>query len=351
MMMLRKSAAVLLTLATLLGVTACSSAPAPKDAAPAPAPAAQAPAQPAAKDLKPVSLILDWYPNAVHTFVLAAQEQGYFKAEGLDVTVKMPAEDPTDGIKLVGAGKETFAFYYQPDTLVARGEGIPVVSVAAVVRRPLNGIMAPASAGIKSPKDLEGKQIGYPGIPLNVPMVNTMVKAAGGDPAKVKFTDVSFDLIPAIATHTVPAIAGGFVNHEKLVLEQQGIPMTYFSPADFGVPNYYELVLVTGESTAKNDPATVQAFWRALTKGFQWVKANQADALKLLMSKQDQNFPLDPKVEEQSLKMLLPWMEESGVAFGAQKPEDWQKVADWMVAQGALKADVKPADAFVNLIK
>jgi putative hydroxymethylpyrimidine transport system substrate-binding protein len=340
---MRKPVAVFLSLAALLGVVACSSAPAPKDA-PAPAPAA-------AKTLKPVSLILDWYPNAVHTFVLAAQEQGYFKAEGLDVSIKMPAEDPTDGIKLVGAGKETFAFYYQPDTLIARGEGVPVVSVAAVVRRPLNGIMVPTSSGIKSPKDLEGKQIGYPGIALNLPMVKTMVQTAGGDPAKVQFTDVSFDLIPAIATKKVPAIAGGFVNHEKLVLEQEGTPMTYFAPTDFGVPNYYELVLITGESTVKNDPETVRAFWRALTKGFGWVKANQADALKLLLAKQESSFPLDAKVEEQSLKMLLPWMEEPGVAFGAQSAQDWNKVAAWMAAHGALDLAVKPGEAFVDITK
>lgn len=59
---------------------------------------------------KKVSLVLDWYPNAVHSFVLAAEQQGFFKAEGLEVEIKMPAENPTDGIKLVGAGKETFAF-------------------------------------------------------------------------------------------------------------------------------------------------------------------------------------------------------------------------------------------------
>lgn len=330
-----------------LSLTACSSAPAPATTTPAPAPANGGESKP----LKPVSLVLDWYPNAVHSFVLAAEQQGYFKAEGLDLTIKMPAENPTDGIKLVGAGKETFALYYQPDVLLARAEGIPIVSAAAIVRRPLNGIMVPESSGIKSPKELEGKKVGYPGIPLNIPMVNTMVKAAGGDPAKVTMLDVSWDLIPAIATKKAEAVAGAFVNHEKPIFEKEGIKMTYFAPADFGVPNYYELVLITGEQTAKQDPATLQALWRALTRGHEWVKANQADALKLLLAKQNQSFPLKADVEEASLKMLLPWMEDSGVAFGVQKAEDWERVAAWMVAQGVLKASVKPADAFVTIIK
>jgi len=297
------------------------------------------------QEARPVSLILDWYPNAAHAFILAAQEQGYFKEAGLDLTIKMPAENPTDGIKLVGAGKESFAIYYQPDVLLARGEGIPVVSAAAIVRKPLNGIMVAADSGIKTPKDLEGKQVGYPGIPLNVPMVKTMVKTAGGDPARVTMLDVSWDLIPAIQTKRVPAIAGGFVNHEKPILEKEGTAITYFSPADWGVPNYYELVLITGEKTPAE---TTAAFKSAMAKGHEWVKAHKADAVKLLIDKQSKDFPLDVAVETRALETLLPLMDEPGVAFGAQMSEDWEKVAAWMVAQGVLKSDVKPADAFIK---
>lgn len=321
---------VLLLLAALAALSACA---------------------PAKGGLKPVSLVLDWYPNAVHSFILAAEEQGFFRAEGLDVTIKMPAENPTDGIKLVGAGKETFALYYQPDVLVARGESIPIVSVAAVVRHPLNGIIVREESGITSPKDLAGKSVGYPGIPLNLPMVNTMVKAAGGDPATVTMTDISWDLIPALATKRTDAIAGGFLNHEKLILEQEGTRVRYFAPQAFGVPNYYELVLITGEETARKDAATIQAFWRALSKGHDWVKSHQADALKLLLAKQEKSFPLDAKVEEASLNLLLPMMEEEGTPFGAQSADDWTKVGAWLKEHGAVKADVNPADAFVSIIK
>jgi len=341
----RKAAAALLSLALLAGCSkAQTAAPARETAPAAPAPTQTAP--------RKVSLVLDWYPNAVHSFIYAAEQQGYFKAENLEVEIKMPADNPTDGIKLVGAGKETFALYYQPDTLMARGEGIPIVSIAAIVRHPLNGLMVPTASGIKSPKDLMDKQVGYPGIPLNEWMVNTMVKTAGGDPAKVKLTDVSFDLIPAIATKKTDAIAGGFLNHEKLVLEKQGIPITYFAPTDYGVPNYYELVLITGEDTVQKERPMVDAFWRALAKGQEWVKAHPDDALKLLLSKQSKEFPLEEDVEKQSLKLLLNGlMEESGVKFGAQTAADWQKVAAWLVSQKAIKDSVKPEQAFVDLTK
>lgn len=337
--MMRKVA--LLLLAALL-LTACSGSQSAE-------PRAAAPDR--SKPARKVSLILDWYPNAVHAFVLAAEQQGFFKAEGLEVEVKMPAENPTDGIKLVGAGKDTFAFYYQPDLLLARSEGIPVVSTAAIVRRPLNGIMVPADSGIRSPKDLEGKQVGFPGIPLNESIVTTMVATAGGDPKKVKMVDVGWDLMPALATRKVEAISGAFLNHEKPLLEKQGMKITYFAPGDYGVPPYYELILITGEATAQKEPAVIESFWKALSRGHEWVKANKEAALKLLLEKESKDFPLDPEIEKASLDLLLPMMEESGVRFGVQKQPDWEKVTAWMKAAGRINDSVKADAAFVQVIK
>lgn len=336
-----------LVLASVFLLTACSSGAAPK--AGAGSGAAPAPFTPAPKEPKKVSLMLDWYPNAVHAFIYAALEQGYFQAEGLAVGVQMPADDTTEGIKLVGAGKETFALYYQADTLLARAEGVPVVSVAAVVRHPLNGMMVRTGEGINSPKDLEGKRIGYAGTPQGEAMINTMVRAAGGDPAKVKTVNVGFDLIPALATKKVDALNGAYINHEQLLLEKQGVPITYFNPATYGVPDYYELVLIAGEQTVRNDPEMVKAFWRALAKGQAWVEQNPDAALKLLLSKQDKNFPLDPDVEVKSLHILLPLMTDKGVPFGLQTAENWQATADWLASVGMLKPGVKVADAFVNV--
>lgn len=339
--MLRKVA--LLMLASLLLLTACSPAASKPATAPTTTPGANAP-------LKQVSLMLDWYPNAVHSFIYAAIDQGYFKAEGLDVKVQMPADDPTEGIKLVGSGSETFAFYYQADTLLARAQGVPVVSVAAVVRHPLNGLMVPTASGIKSPKDLVGKRIGYAGTPEGEAMTRTMIKAAGGDPSKINLINVGFDLIPALATKKVDALNGAYVNHEQLLLEKQGMPITYFNPADYGVPDYYELVLITGEQTATNDPEMVKAFWRALTKGQAWVEQHPDEALTNLLAKQDKSFPLDKDVETKSLQILLPLMTDKGVPFGQQSADDWQKVNDWLVSVGMLKAgQVNPQDAFINL--
>src|SRR5690242_18817234 len=81
--------------------------------------------------LEKVSLMLDWYPNAVHSFLFAAEEKGYFKEQGLDVDIQMPA-DTNDPLKLVAANQVDMALSYQPQVLVARSEDIPVQSFAAI---------------------------------------------------------------------------------------------------------------------------------------------------------------------------------------------------------------------------
>lgn len=360
---MRTRAAMVLVALGALALTACGKAASPAPSAPAAgaatsgqpagsAPSGQAAAQPGAqRQLREVSLVLDWYPNAVHSFLYLAKENGYFEQEGLKVTFKMPAENPTDGIKLVGAGRETFALYYQPDVLVARAnEQIPIVSVGAVVRHPLNAVMARQSKGFKSPRDLEGKTVGYPSIPLNLAIVRTMVKSAGGNPDKVTMKDISWDLIPAVATDKVDAISGGYINHERVLLEKEGIPLTVFRPADFGVPDYYELVLITGEKTAREDRALVEAFWRAAARGFADMKKDPRHALDVLQKHQAKEFPLDRGVEEKSIQILLPLMDPGdGRAFGRQDADTWRKVAEWMKGEELLKGEVKPEEAFITV--
>src|SRR3954470_18050955 len=137
------------------------------------------------KKLQKVSLMLDWYPNAVHSFLYAAEEKGYFKKQGLDVDIQMPA-DTNDPLKLVAANQIDMALSYQPQVLVARSEDIPVQSFGAIVRHPLNQLLIPEDSSIKSPKELAGKTIGYPSIPLDEAIVQSMVKSDGGDASKVK---------------------------------------------------------------------------------------------------------------------------------------------------------------------
>jgi putative hydroxymethylpyrimidine transport system substrate-binding protein len=299
-------------------------------------------------DLKKISIMLDWYPNAVHSAIYTAESKGYFKNEGLDVDIEMPAET-NDPIKLVAAGKVDLALSYQPQIIESRAQGIPVVSLATLVRHPLDTVMVPKKSGISSPRDLEGKNIGYPSTEISEAILQTMVKNDEGNMNQVKMTDVGWDLIPAIATKRVDGIIGGYINHEKILLEKQGQQIKTMSPTDYGVPDYYELVLAASESGVKAKKTEYKKFWKAVSKGQRDVEANPDKGLETLFKHENKGFPLDRKVEEKSLKVLLPLMNSNGKPFGYQEKETWKKVSDWMYDTKVIKEKVDINKAYLNI--
>ncbi|WP_379970166.1 ABC transporter substrate-binding protein [Ectobacillus sp. sgz5001026] len=305
-----------------------------------------------AKKEKEVTIMLDWYPNAVHSFIYAAIEKGYFKEEGVKVNVQFPS-NPTDPLTLAAAGKVTLGIYYQPDVVIARtNEGVPVKSVGAIVRSPLSRVVSLKDAGIKSPKDLDGKTVGYPGTQLSEEYVKTMVKQDGGNPDKVKFVDVGFDLISALTMKKVDAVTGAYINHEVPLLNKQGFQTVTFNPADYGVPNYNELVFVAGDQTLSKDRAAVEAFLRGAKKGYEFTKKNPDEALQILLNNQEkQNSPLDPQVEKESMNILLQRMETSDGPFLSQTAASWTEQNKWLKEKGMTKQVVPANELFENVLK
>jgi putative hydroxymethylpyrimidine transport system substrate-binding protein len=295
-----------------------------------------------------LTVLLDWYPNAVHTFLYAAEEQGYYKEAGLKVKLQTPA-DTNDALKLVATGKADLALSYQMQVALSRSEDIPIVSVGAIVRHPLNQLLVLESTGIHSPKDLVGKKIGYPSLPLDQAIVNTMVKSDGGNPDKLSYTDVGWDLIPAMTTKKVDGIIGGYVNHEKLLLEKEGKKLLTFDPSHYGVPDYYELVLTASEDGLKSKSPAIKKFLEASAKGQDYTVNHPAEALQILLDKQSKEFPLDAEVEKKSLDILLPLMDAGKEPFASQSEQSWSSIIDWLMKQGQMKKDIKAEQAFRNL--
>lgn len=86
------------------------------------------------KDLKKVTLVLDYVPNTNHTGIYLAKEKGYYKEAGLNVQIIEPGDNSTS-IGLVGADKAQFGVSYQEDVTYAHADGqnIPVKAIATVI--------------------------------------------------------------------------------------------------------------------------------------------------------------------------------------------------------------------------
>lgn len=301
------------------------------------------------KKLQEVDLVLDWYPNAVHSFIYDAIEKGYYEKEGLKVNIKFPT-NASDPLSLVGAGKATFGIYYPQQLINAiANEDVPVKSVGAILQSELNVVISKKDEHITRPRDLVNKTVGYSGDPLSEAIIKEMIKNDKGNPNKMKLVDVGFDIISAMVTNRVNATTGGMVNHEVPVMENKGIPVNYFYPSDYGIPNSYELVFVANNKTINENPELIKKFLSASKNGFEDMKNNPDKSLDLLLKHQEKDsFPLTKSVEEKSMKILLPKMQTKNAEFLSQNKEVWQKNIDWLYSKKFIKNKISVNDVFVN---
>lgn len=297
------------------------------------------------KDLREVNVVLDWYPNAIHTFLYTAIERGYFAEEGLDVKIHFPAND-NDALALVAAGKAEIGMYYQQDVIQAvANQGTGIKSIGAIVQSPLNVILSLKDKNITKPEDLVGKTIGYGGTVLSEALVKCMMENVGADASDVNMINVGFELMSSMTTGNVDATIGCLVNHEVPQLEEEGFDVNYFSVSGYGIPNYYEEVFLTNDDLLENEPEVVAGFLRAAKKGFDDFKADPDGCLAILMNNQnEENFPLTQSVEEQSCATLIPLMETEDAAFLTQTDECWQENIDWMLENQLIDKAVDVSD-------
>ena len=289
-----------------------------------------------------VSLALDWYPNSNHAGFYVAQAKGYYETEGLDVNIYVPA-NPEDVLKTVGAGRDDFGVSYQAEVLLARGEGVPVKSVAALVQHPLNSIMVLEDSGITRPAHLRGKKIGITGIPFEEALFSAMLEYDGISVDDVTVVSVGFNLAPALMTGKVDAIVGAYWTHESILMEMQDHPITVLRMEDWGVPDFYELVVVASDDTVSDKGDLVKRFLWATARGFEDAMNDPQGAVDVLV---DANPETDRELESRGIELLAPLWIGDDVTFGTQLPERWQSLARWMKDEGLLGQGVDPEEAF-----
>lgn len=303
-------------------------------------------------ELEKFSVVLDWYPNAVHGFIYNAIEKGYYAEEGLDVQIYFPA-NVNDAISLTAAGKADVGIYYPNDIIRAiANEDIPVKSVGTIVQSPLNVIVSLKDKNITSPKDFVGKTIGYSGTEFNEALIKTMMESVGASMYDVTLIDVGFDLMTSMTTGKVDATIGCLVNHEVPALEEEGFEVNYFFPTEYGVPNYSELVFVAGNNNINENSEKIEKFLRASQKGFEDMKNDPQGTLTTLLENQnEENFPLSEGVEQRSIDVLLPLMENENAKFLTQNKELWQNDINWLKEQGLINKEITVEDCVVDILK
>jgi putative hydroxymethylpyrimidine transport system substrate-binding protein len=301
---------------------------------------------PTASPSQSVSVMLDWVPNADHVGLYEALATGAFAKAGLSVHVQSPA-NPATPLQLLDAGKVDVAISYEPELMLARDKGAPLVAIGAIVQRPLTSIISLRSKHIKSPAQLKGKRVGDAGIPYQHAYLSTILQHAGVPASSVKEINVGDNLVPAMLSGRVDATLGAYWNYEAIQLQQAGRRPDVIRVENAGVPNYDELVLVTRESMIANRTNLLRRFVQALARGYQAVRANPQAGVNALVSA---NPSLSPKLQLASVRATLPSFFPAGssLPWGWQSQSQWTAYGEWMLAHHLISNAAAIANASTN---
>ncbi len=301
-----------LLVSTVLGASACAQAP-----------------------QKTVTIGLGYLPNVQFAPFYAAAQQGYFKAEGLNV--KFQHGYAQELMPLLLQGKLDFVVGDAEDAIFARAQGAPVKYVLAMYQRLPATVFSLPKLSIKTLADLKGKTVGIPGTYGSTYFALQALLASGGlKESDLKLAPIGFTQLEAVRSGRVDA-AVGFVNNEVVQLRAAGV-----TPNTLDVTRAYPMTgagLIATEKTLNGDLA--RQVVRAAQRGVAFTLANpqQAFADSKAYAGQAGGLPV--------LKASLPLMRGAEVV-GQINAAGWAKAVAFLQGSGKLKENFKPGDFYSN---
>ena len=223
----------------------------------------------------PITLALDFTPNAVHAPVYAAVRRGFDRRNGVRLRIQPPGSAP-DALKLVASGRADMAVLDIHDLGLARERGQDFVGVAALVQGPLAAIIA--RGRIRRPRDLQGRRVGVSGLPSDVAVLRAVLDGDGADIHRVKQVTIGFAAVPSLIEGKVDAVPA-FWNAEGVVLRRRGVPIHEFRVERYGAPRYPEVVLFTSRRTLRRKRTAIAGTVRAIRQGVNDVLAHPKPAV------------------------------------------------------------------------
>ncbi len=291
------------------------------------------------------TLMLDWVPNTNHTGVFVALEKGYFEDEGLTVEIIQPGEVYPEAA--VAGGAADFGISFQESVTLARAEGAPIVSIAAVLQHNTSGLASLATKGVTGPADFEGLRYGAWGGPAEIPTLEALMECRGADISKVEVVTTGFSDPLALLAQGQIDLASIYYGWQGIQAEQMGIELDVVMMQDYFdcVPDFYTPVVIAGEATIADEPELVKAFLAALSRGYTFAAEHPEEAADILLRSAPE---LDATLVKESQRWLSKYYLAEAPRWGEQKESVWRDYSAWLAEHGVVTDPVASEDAFTN---
>src|ERR1700732_5063701 len=286
-----------------------------------------------------VTVRLKWFNQAQFAGFYVAQQNGYYKATGLDVNIQ-PGGPDFPAVQMVAGGNEQFGVTGADQILIARSKGVPVVALAVIYRRNPFVLFSLAKSGIKTPADYIGKKVGVK-IGGNEELIYRAVLAkAGIDKAKLNEIPVKFDISPLLAGAV--DVWPGYLINEVLAAKEKGFEVNVVSPPDYGIDLYAD-TLFTTEKMLKDKPDVARKLVIATLKGWTSAIAAPEEAAQTTV-KYGTKLIYDHELA--MMKASLPLLQPDAQPVGSMEAANWSATQKLLVDAGFQKTPVEIGKAF-----
>jgi putative hydroxymethylpyrimidine transport system substrate-binding protein len=287
-----------------------------------------------------ITLALEWFLNPDHLPFVVAKEHGFFRDEGMDLSIVVPTV-PEESLELVAREKADFGVGEQTNLIQARDHGRRLISIAPLLTETVVCLMYLKDGPITRLADLRGRRVGWPGLEIDLPILGSMLEAVGLSHGEIVPVDVGFALTDALLSGKADAVFGAFRNYEQVEAQLRGADIVVVSPSDYGVPELYQLVVMTSDSMIARQPGVVRGFSRALSRGLTFMHEHPDEALGLYLKA---HAMADPALSAKTFHATLPYFPETL----RQDAGRWKAVRDWLHRRGVIRTRMPLSDVFSN---
>jgi ABC-type nitrate/sulfonate/bicarbonate transport system substrate-binding protein len=295
--------------------------------APAGAPAGEA--KPAPK----VSIRLKWVPLFQSAGFHAADKKGFYKDEGLDVTVN-PGGPGVKAVNTVASGSDTFGVIGPDQIMIAREKGLNLVGLMAVYQKSPTGFMAHRDSGITHPKDFLGKRVAINFGSNTEGEYRAMMSKLGLDMKKVTEVPLRFDRTQFLQRQV--DVLSMYVTDEVYIARKNGADPVVVTADTYGIHWYADTVFAKKE-TVDATPDLVRRFIRASKRGWVWALDNVPEAIEIVLQVNNKLDRDHLQYEAGVTKELILTEVVRREGFGWMEKARWEQVMKDMVEQKLLK--------------
>lgn len=290
-----------------------------------------------------VSLRLNWYLGGLHAPFYLGVERGYYRDEGIDLTINEGRGSPAS-VQIVGAKGDTFGMSDAGSLMLGATKGVPIRSVFSLLSSSDFAIISLEETGIKSPKDLEGKSVAGTAGDGPTQLFPAVCETNGVNKDKIKVVFMDPPAKPAaVMEKKVDALLGG-ASDQYWLIKYKGFKPTMLKYVDIGVDTI-GMTIGAHIDTIKEKPDLVRRFVKATIRSWEAAQKEPAAAVKAALKVKPDLNAASTEDQLQTNLSELSSKNTQGKSIGYSSPLDWEHTMDLLKKYRDLQTD-KPASFF-----